>query len=52
MRDIIQRDDQDRSRAVAPLRQAEDAVLLDTTQLNLSQSLQALLALIKEKITL
>lgn len=52
LRDIIQRDDQDRSRAVAPLRQAEDAVLLDTTQLNLSQSLQALLALIKEKITL
>ena len=52
LRDIIQRDEQDRTRPVAPLRQAEDALLLDTTQLNLAQSLQALLTIIKEKITL
>ena len=32
LRDIVQRDEQDRNRAVAPLRQAEDAVLLDTTE--------------------
>ena len=52
LRDIIQRDEQDRSRPVAPLRQAEDAQLVDTTALNLAQSLQALLAVIKEKIVL
>ena len=52
LQDIIQRDEQDRNRPVAPLRQAEDAVLLDTTHLNLEQSLQAMLSIIKEKIDL
>lgn len=52
LRDIVERDEQDRNRAVAPLRQAEDAVLLDTTQLNREESLSALLNIIKEKIEL
>ena len=52
LRDIILRDEEDRNRPIAPLRQAEYAVLLDTTQLNLEQSLQALLSIIKEKINL
>ena len=38
LRDIIQRDEQDRNRPVAPLRQAEDAVRLDTTYLNFEES--------------
>lgn len=50
--DIILRDEQDEHRPIAPLRRAEDAVLLDTTQLNLEQSLQQLLHLVKEKIDL
>lgn len=50
--DIIARDEQDRNRSVAPLRQAEDAVLLDTTNLNLEESLRAMLSIIKEKIDL
>mgnify|MGYP002510188454 CR=1 FL=1 len=49
LRDIRQRDRQDESRPVAPLKQAEDAVLLDTTDLNLEQSLEKMLALVKEK---
>ena len=52
LRDILQRDEQDRKRPIAPLRQAEDAVLLDTTRLNLEESLAAMLSLIKEKIHL
>lgn len=52
LRDIVQRDEQDRNRSIAPLRQAEDAVLLDTTNLNLEESLQAMLSIIKEKIDL
>lgn len=52
LRDIIQRDYQDEHRPIAPLRRAEDGVLLDTTELNLEQSLQALLHLVKEKIDL
>lgn len=48
--DIIRRDEQDRKRAVAPLRQAEDAVLLDTTQLDRAGSLEALLAIVRERL--
>lgn len=50
LRDIIKRDEQDTNRPIAPLRQAEDAVLVDTTLLNLEQSLQAILDVIREKI--
>lgn len=52
LRDIQERDYQDEHRPVAPLRRAEGAVLLDTTELNLDQSLSRLLALVKEKISL
>ena len=51
LRDILQRDEMDKTRPVAPLRQAEDAVCLDTSRLDLDQSLQALLSIVKEKIS-
>ena len=51
LRDIIARDEQDMNRPIAPLRQAEDAVLIDTTDLNLQQSLEAILATIKERVS-
>jgi len=47
LRDILARDERDKTRAASPLRQAEDAVLLDTTDLNLEESLAALLRLIQ-----
>ena len=50
LRDIRDRDWQDEHRPIAPLRQAADAVLLDTTDLDLGQSMSRLLALVKEKI--
>ncbi len=50
LEDMRRRDELDCSRAVAPLKQAEDAVLLDTSELNFEESAAALLALIKEKI--
>ena len=52
LHDIIQRDEQDRNRPIAPLCQAEDAILIDTTCLNLEQSLQVILTVIKEKLCL
>jgi cytidylate kinase len=52
LHDIVARDEQDRNRSVAPLRQAEDAALLDTTQLNLEESLQRMLSLTKEKMAI
>lgn len=50
LKEIIQRDKQDRERAAAPLKQAEDAVLLDTTQLNLEQSVEALLEIVRARL--
>ncbi len=50
LRDIILRDEQDMNRAIAPLRQAEDAVLVDTSELNLQESLEALCALVDERL--
>ena len=50
LRDIIARDEMDRNRPIAPLRQAEDAILLDTTHLDLEESLEALLNIIKENV--
>ena len=50
LRDILQRDEQDTSRAAAPLRQAEDALLVDTTGNSLEKSLGVLLDTIKERL--
>ncbi len=47
--DIVQRDYNDTHRAAAPLRQAEDAVLHDTSDLNFEESYEAALRIIKEK---
>ncbi len=46
--DIRRRDAQDTGRAIAPLRQAEDAVRVDTTGLRFEQSLARLTALCRE----
>ena len=52
LRDVIRRDEQDMNRAVSPLKQAEDAVLVDTTDADLAQSEQMLLDVCKEKLRL
>jgi CMP/dCMP kinase len=44
--DIKRRDERDQSRAVAPLIKAEDAVLLDTTNLDIDAAFKAAIALI------
>ena len=43
LKDIEQRDYNDSHRAIAPLKQAEDAVLVDTTELDFEQSFELLL---------
>jgi cytidylate kinase len=45
--DIKARDERDMNRAVAPLRQAEDAVLLDTTHLDISPAVQAAIDIVE-----
>jgi cytidylate kinase len=45
--DIRSRDDRDRTRGTAPLRQAEDAALLDTTNLDIDAAFRAAIDLIE-----
>ena len=48
--DVRQRDYQDTHRAAAPLRQADDAQLLDTSEMNFEQSLEAMKKMIVDKV--
>ena len=50
LRDIEYRDYQDSHREIAPLRQAEDAVLLDTSEIGLEESCELLFRTIREKL--
>ncbi len=50
LRDIIERDHQDMNRETAPLKAADDACIIDTTELNLEQSVQKIIDTIKEKL--
>jgi cytidylate kinase len=48
--DIVARDARDRSRAIAPLVQAADAALLDTSQLDIDAAFAAALGLVSPKV--
>ena len=48
--DMVQRDYADSHREIAPLKQADDAVLADTTGLQPEQSLELILNIVKERI--
>ena len=50
LRDIIARDERDSHRETAPLKQAEDAVLLDTSELDFDAAVAAVAALIRERL--
>jgi CMP/dCMP kinase len=48
--DIRARDERDSNREVAPLRRAPDAILLDTSELDVEQAITEALRLVKEQI--
>lgn len=50
LEDIRQRDERDMNREIAPLKQAKDAVLLDTSDLTAEESIAAIKRLIEEKV--
>ncbi len=50
LREVVERDRRDTQRETAPLRQAEDAVLADTTGLDLEESFRLLLGLIRDRL--
>jgi CMP/dCMP kinase len=47
LQDIIQRDERDRNRASAPLKQAEDAYLLDNTNLDIEAGVRAAIDIVE-----
>lgn len=47
--DIRKRDERDSSRAASPLRQAEDAVLLDTTAMGVEEAVAAAIAIVEAR---
>ena len=50
LKEIKERDYQDMNRATAPLKQAEDAVLVDTTEIGLEESIALMINTIKERL--
>ena len=50
LEDLIQRDYNDSHREIAPLKPADDGVILDTTGLNLEESVYKIIETIKEKL--
>ncbi|MDU7337458.1 MAG: (d)CMP kinase [Clostridium sp.] len=49
--DVKQRDEQDTTRSIAPLVQAPDAILVDTTGITLEQSINRMLAVIQDRLS-
>ena len=49
-KDIIERDERDMNREVSPLRQADDAVLVDSSEMGIDDVVNAILDVYKEKV--
>lgn len=49
-RDINERDERDKNRAVSPLKKADDAVLLDTSYMTIDEVVAAIEALYKKRV--
>lgn len=50
LRDVIARDRQDSTRAIDPLRPAEDAAIIDTTEMTRAQAVQAVLSQLEARV--
>lgn len=48
--DIIERDKRDMNRAIAPLKQAEDAVLIDSSDMGIDEVVAEILSVVKQKL--
>ena len=50
LKNVVFRDENDKNSSVAPLKQAEDAILVDTTNLTISEVKEKVISIIKEKL--
>ena len=48
--DIRARDERDTNRKIAPLRQADDAILLDTSELGVDEAIAEAIRLVEERV--
>jgi cytidylate kinase len=51
LRDLRERDERDSARAAAPLKPAEDAIVIDTTDMSIDDAVAQVVALIKQKFS-
>jgi len=47
--EMVERDERDRTRAISPLRVADDAIVVDTTELTLDEQVNRIAAIIREQ---
>ncbi len=50
LKEICERDDRDRNRIVAPLKPAEDAVIIDSSNLNIDEVFNKAMKIIERKL--
>lgn len=48
-RDIARRDEQDMNRSISPLKQADDAIYVDTSEMNIEEATAMIIRVVKEK---
>ena len=51
IKQVMQRDHEDRNRKIAPLKQAKDAILIDTTHLSIEQVVEKIMNIINSDPT-
>jgi 3-phosphoshikimate 1-carboxyvinyltransferase len=51
LQDLQERDARDAQRSEAPLRQSDDATVVDTTQMNIEEALAAVLAIVRKRLS-
>ena len=50
LKDIIDRDERDMNRAVSPLKQAEDAVLVDSSEMGIEEVVESILSVYRKRV--
>ena len=50
LKDIIDRDERDMNRAVSPLKKAEDAVLVDSSEMGIDEVVESILSVYRKRV--
>ena len=50
LKDIVDRDERDMNRAVSPLKKAEDAVLVDSSEMGIDEVVESILSVYRNRV--